>query len=698
MFFKGEIPFVRLLIPLIIGILSGIVCPLTGLQQLSVVAVASCLLVFMGIFISYKRQAVYRRKWVPGILVQLIIFFSGYLLCFESAEKYSDYYFSKFPSEALIITVQNEPQLSGSILRFESAVQQNISGRSIKNVSGRLLIALQTDPLEPLVLAYGDRLMIPSHYNEVDPPFNPGEFNFKAYLSNRQIYYQMFLNKKQVKVLNHQSGNRVLAFSIGLRKKLVARFYRFLHDEESAALASTLILGYRANLSKDLISAYSKTGTMHVLSVSGMHVGIIFIVLNFLLAPLRRHGHLRHVSALIIILLIWFYALITGFSPSVCRAALMLSFVVIGKAFNKNLNTYNLLAISAFFLLLYNPFYLLDVGFQLSYLAVIGLVYLQPKIYSLLHINNRILNAIWSYSALSIAAQLATFPISVYYFHQFPAYFLISNLLIVLPIALIMYTGIVFLFIPWLVILQPLGEFLNIQITVLNKILFYMEDLPFASVGSIWINPLQSMVLYLVIASIIWAALSSKKAAVYWTLASLFLFSVSITFKNVGDHSGKRLIFYSLRKNSALGFISNKQAYLISDLANNAKDRLFSINPALESSGVAAVKDIKPAGCFLNQEVQVTANYLQFAGLRVIRWDKSMDDLVFQNRAKADIVLISGNPGVNIKDINEHVSFSTVVIDATNYDYRVKRWQEEARLLKIPVHVLKKQPAYLIAW
>jgi competence protein ComEC len=127
--------------------------------------------------------------------------------------------------------------------------------------------------------------------------------------------------------------------------------------------------------------------------------------------------------AIIIIAVIWFYALLTGFSPSVCRSALMLSFVVLGKAMNKNQNTYNLIAISAFFLLLYDPYYLFDVGFQLSYLAVIGLVYFHPIIFDVFYIKNKLLEPIWSYCALSIAAQLATFPLSIYYFHQFRNFF-----------------------------------------------------------------------------------------------------------------------------------------------------------------------------------------------------------------------------------------------------------------------------------
>lgn len=203
------------------------------------------------------------------------------------------------------------------------------------------------------------------------------------------------------------------------------------------------------------MEAYSKTGTMHVLSVSGMHVGIVFLVLSFLFKPLDKFHALSYFRIFLIVPAIWFYAMISGFSSPVCRAALMISLVVIGKVLHRNLNSYHIIAISAFFLLLYNPFFLFDVGFQLSYLAVFGLVYFHPKLYQLFHFHNKIFDYLWSYCALSIAAQLATFPLGLYYFHQFPLYFLLSNLLILLPVTLIMYLGILLLFIPFKEILIP---------------------------------------------------------------------------------------------------------------------------------------------------------------------------------------------------------------------------------------------------
>jgi competence protein ComEC len=698
MFFKGEIPFVRLLIPLILGIGLSLFWPYQVVSRLGSSVLTFAMILFCALVLFYKNHHIYRNKWLLGILVHFIFLLAAYNHTYHYSQKFNADYFAKVRSDALIVTVSNEPQLFGEILKFESRVEKAVSLNTITATSGKLLVALKNDEKHPFALNFGDRLIIPSRYNEIEPPYNPGEFNYKEYLGTRQLYHQVFLNQQEIRIIHHQAGDQTLSFAIALRKTLVEKFYRYLPDKEAAALASTLILGYRANLSKEVISAYSKTGTMHVLSVSGMHVGIIFIVLNFLIRPLRRFKNMRYASALIIIVLIWFYALITGFSPSVCRAAMMLSFVVLGKALSKNLNTYNLLAISAFFLLLYNPYYLLDVGFQLSYFAVLGLVYLHPKIYGLLYIKNKLVDSIWSYSALSFAAQLATFPLSIYYFHQFPLYFLLSNLVIVLPVALIMYAGIIFLFIPWPGTLEPLGLFLSKLISFTDQILYYIEDMPVASIGGIWINTYQYILIYLLIGSIIWAALAHQKMAVYLAMACLFIFSLSLSLKSIINGQTRELIFYSLRRNSAMAFIKDTEAYLVSDLLQDTKTLSYSITPAIEMQGASILKKLSSTDTFNNDLVKINPQYMQFGHLKVFRWDQRLNNLTFTSRARADIVLLTGSPKITIQQIRNQISFSLLLIDSNNADYLIDKWRSEAEKLKVNFRVLKKEPAYVYAF
>ena len=202
-------------------------------------------------------------------------------------------------------------------------------------------------------------MLIPAKYNIIDPPFVPAEFNYKQYLQYQNVFYQAYLYPGQFKLVSSGNGNPLIAHSLGLRQRLVEKLKVNMRDTNAIAVASTLILGYKADLSNDLLQAYSKTGTVHVLSVSGAHVAIVYILLTFALSFLNGFKAGRVVKAIIIVTLIWYYAMLTGFSPAVCRAALMISFLITGKTFNRYINTLNLMAASAFVLLIYNRILLL---------------------------------------------------------------------------------------------------------------------------------------------------------------------------------------------------------------------------------------------------------------------------------------------------------------------------------------------------
>src|SRR5690606_17140896 len=312
-------------------------------------------------------------------------------------------------------------------------------------------------------------------------------------------------------LLKRNEGNPLISYALQLRQKLVKRFSRFIENKDAAAVASTLILGYRADLSREVLNAYAATGTMHVLSVSGMHVGILFFFLDFMLKWMNKRKSLRILKTLLLLAIIWLYALITGFSAAVCRAALMLSFVIVGKAIHRRTNTYNLLAISAVMLLIYNPYFLLDVGFQLSYLAVAGLIYFYSNIYHAFYVENFFAAKTWSCISLSLAAQLATFPLSMYYFHQFPFYFLLSNLFIILPTVVIMYSGLLFALLPLDAFSTFTGWILERTISFTNSVLAVIENLPLSVISSIWINPWEYVLLYLLIFLLFFSFTLKKK-------------------------------------------------------------------------------------------------------------------------------------------------------------------------------------------
>jgi len=696
MFFKGEVPFVRLLFPLIIGILAGY----TFANPFFYSRGAGVIFILFGsyliLLLAYKKYKLFKWGWLFGLLLHFFLAILAYELTIHFSGRFDPNHFSAFKSESLFVKIINEPKLSSGIVRFESEVIAVYSEKHIQNSNGKLLIALKYDALRAIEVDYGDIILIPANYQEIEPPYNPGEFNFKSYLKDKQIYFQIFLQADEIKNVHQNSGNPIISFALALRKDLVKKFIRFIPDQEASSMASTLILGYRADLNKDLIDAYSKTGTMHVLSVSGMHVGIVFLVLNFLLKPMNRSRNLILLRAIIIISVIWFYSLLTGFSPSVCRSALMLSFIVLGKAMNKNQNTYNLIAISAFFLLLYDPFYLFDVGFQLSYLAVAGLVYFHPLIYNVFYIKNKLLEQVWSYCALSIAAQIATFPLSIFYFHQFPVYFLLSNLLIVLPVAIIMYSGIAFLIIPYTLILNPLGKLLNWLINCTNDILYKIEQLPFSTMEGIWVSFYEYILISSLLISFVFWQLFRNKFIIWLAFLIGIILSVSLSVKSIENFERHELIFYSLRKNTAIAYLFKGRSIIITDVKPSEKLYNYSIKPSISMSGIDESLVFEPRQQFSGATYWSDSDFMQFGNFRVIWWRNAFNRFLLYKKIKVDLLILSKGAEQKLKNIKELVDFKTVIIESSNPEYKIEAWQNEAKSLNISCISLKKYPAYIV--
>lgn len=686
----------RLIIPFIAGILLSYFFPNERIFKAAIPLALIGLLILKFLIINYRRFSLYRFRWLAGLVSHGFILAAGYWLTVYTSEKYDQTHYSIQKADAFLAEIKSEPKSSGSISRFEARIFRSYLRGKKHATTGKIIISIHSDSAKVNDLKYGDVLLLPALFSSINPPYNPGEFNYKSYLADRQIYYQAFLREDQLYIIDRDQGNQFISFALNLRSQLVDKFYRYLRDSNAAAFASTLILGYRAELSRELIEAYSKTGTMHVLSVSGMHVGIVFLVLTLILKFMDKSHFTRLIRAFLIIFIIWFYALLTGFSAPVCRAAVMLSFIVMGKALNKHQNTYNLIAISAFFLLLFNPFYLVDAGFQLSYLAVTGLVYFHPKIYQTVYIKNKLLDYMWSYSALSIAAQLATFPFSIYYFHQFPVYFLISNLFLVFPVAIIMYAGILFMFIPFPVILYYTGIILNWLICSTNNILYSIENLPFSSWDGIWVNRFECALICLLILFISYRLTYSYRNLLLPIAALMIILSISFSLSWARNYNKHQIVYYNLRKNTGMAYVFKGRSVIISDIDPSDKLMSFSLLPTVKSRGSRKEMYYSDEANFSGGTYSGAKNFYQFGSYRILRWNRNLDNTEFSKRLTVDVVLISSNPRITIKQIASCLNFNNIIIDANNPDYKIEGWVAEAKKMNHPYYVLKKNPALIV--
>ncbi len=408
-----------------------------------------------------------------GILAYSLLFFLGHALVLGKKEsntpKINWQGVDSYLAEA---TTYDVPKTSSSENLLEVLAIR--VGRKWQPAQGKVLIYHQSsNSLQP-----GEVVLINKIPESIPPPSFPDEFDYRGFLAKEEIHFRQrvgreFLIIDSAGIQNPRYALDRLGFS------LAQLIQSHVSNPQSQQIALALLLGQKGSLDKEIRDAYAETGTMHILAVSGLHVGIIYAMLLLPVRALRPTSRVRSFYLILVVLVIWVYALLTGFSPSVVRAATMFSLMTLGQMRKRKSSIWNILAFSAILILVTDPDVIFDIGFQLSYLAVAGIVGLQPLIVRWWLPRNSILEYFWQLAAVSLAAQLVTFPLSLLYFHQFPTYFLVANLLVVPLAFLIMSVGVPFLFLGWIPYLgEVLGWVINGLIFVQNQLTSLIQMLP----------------------------------------------------------------------------------------------------------------------------------------------------------------------------------------------------------------------------
>jgi competence protein ComEC len=692
---KGEIPFFIMLLPFLAGIAFGWYQSSSFLIHvlISIFCILSALFIFLNV--NYQRLRLYKQQWLGGLLIHLLLITLGWLSVCSYNELNRKDHFSYQTADHLLVRISNEPVISGQYFRFTaSVITANHNGKLTK-ASGNLLITLKDSGTKTLY--YGDELVIPPNYQPVEPRYVPAEFNYKQYLANQNIHYQYFLLPNQYVRVAQNTGNPVVAYALRLRERLVAKFKANLHDSNAIAVASTLILGYKADLSNDVLQAYSKTGTIHVLSVSGAHVAILYVLLNLALKFMDGYRHGKTVKAILVILLIWCYALLSGFSPAVCRAALMISLVITGKTWSRTINTLNILALSAFILLLYDPFFIADVGFQLSYLAVFGLIVFQPLVYRLWDFKNKWLDQLWTLLSVSIAAQVITFPLSVFYFHQFPVYFLLSNLLIIIPSAVIMYSGMVLLLLPKIPVISAVLAFiLEKSILTMNAALAWIEHAPFSGITKIWLTNVEYLLLYIVIISLVYFLYIRKIFALQISLVSLLIFCLLISYKKYNQLNTDSIAFLNLKKHTGIVIKHGSRAAVLTDLNDTDKIYKYAIQPYLDSCQIEAISKTDLTHDLNTGYLRKKGSLMAFDKKILLVIDKKISLATLSRKLNTDFIFVTGNPKTNLNEINQHLSYRYLVINADNIPKFTAGMEQQAIRQKIKYTNLKRNISVIL--
>lgn len=400
-------------------------------------------------------------------------------------------------------------------------------------------------------LHYGDEIWIPNHVIAMPSAAFPGDFDFKAVMRYKDVQHQIFLKGHNWRFQGN-SGLWIRKLGFRIRNVLLAQL-RGVFEKNDAAFLSSLILGYRQEMGTEQLQQFSATGTMHILAVSGLHVGLIYAILVFLFTRKKSIQRLPWLPATIVICSLWLFALITGFAPSVVRAVFMFTLVEAGRSyFFRSGNLLNSLFAAAFVQLLINPLNLIDTGFQLSYLAVIGIGLIYPKLTDWISPENRILRFIWNLTALSMSATVATLPATLYYFHSFPLWFIPANILAVPLAGIILQLALLALVVANIPLISiGIVWCIHKLIAILNGGISILGNLPVAKISDIFLSDIELLLISLFLCVSIFALYQNGRV-IYVMLICLGVgVCASLSWRSRTNESISRLVVCELR-NKAL--------------------------------------------------------------------------------------------------------------------------------------------------
>ena len=464
------------------------------------------------------------------------------------------------------------------------------------------------------------------------------------------------------------------------------------NNNKELGIAEALLIGYKEDLDKDLVQAYSNTGVVHIIAISGLHLGLIYAVLLWLLNCIPVIKNSRYVKAIFLIGFLWLFSLLTGGAASVLRSAVMFTVIVLGKYFFKQSSVYNSLAASAFILLCYNPYYLWDVGFQLSYLAVIGIVALQQPIYRSVYLKNKWLQKTWQMMSVTIAAQIAAFPICIYYFHQFPNLFLITNLLVIPLSTIILFGEILLIAISSFVsIAEYLGVVLTWLVHLMNRIITMFSSFSFSVMDNIYANMFTTWLLYGAVIFMCAWVLHRNKKQLQFSLICLATFAAMHAHARIQLYQQKKIVIYNISKLKAIDFIVANQHVFVGDSGLTQPGLLqnFHLKPGRISMQVSQSAMQLPS-------LQHKNFYWQFFNKKMIFIDTSITFAPANNTKEVDMLLISRNAPVKLKDLVGAIKPAVVVFDASNSLWKIENWKKECEELHLRFHSVPEQGAFIM--
>lgn len=677
----------KLLLPFIAGIFLR---HFTTSSLLLIFGIIGSAVLLFAVFVVLPMHYKYALQWLKTLAINALFIGFGALTtyCYDGSTAGNNVV-KLYQQQPIIVTIQaplvNKPKSYKALVSIDAVYTNN----GWQQVSGNALLYLKKDSTA-LALKYGSQIVVTKALSPISNLGNPGGFNYQAYCNFQHIYYQAFIGNKQYQVLASSNVQPFRQWLFSIRDNVLATLRTYIHTANELAVAEALLIGYRDDLDRDLVQSYSNTGVVHIIAISGLHLGMIYGMLNIFFSWFKRYHATRIIKPITIILVLWLFTLIAGAAPSILRSAIMFTCIVLGDAMGKRSNIYNTLALSAFVILVINPYSLWDVGFQLSYSAVLSIIIFYKYILQWLYFKNKLLKWFWALNAVTLSAQILTIPIIVYHFHQLPTLFFITNLVAVPVSGLILYAELLLLLTTWFAPLaKGIAWFTEHLLAWMNDFITRVDALPFSVWNGLQIQLPQVLLLYVsIIAAAVWLLKRTTKAL----LACLCFTCVFFGWRYwdvMGKHQQHKLIVYNVPQHTAIDVIDGRDYKFVGDTALRQVGflRNFHLQPSRVLHRIAEVDSL----C----ATTITSNIITANGKTIIVIDKPLPKhLYLPQKITADVVILSHNPKMYFSKLAQLFNCKQYVFDASNPTWKINYWKKDADSLGLQYYVVAERGAF----
>ncbi|RTE54963.1 ComEC family competence protein [Arenibacter aquaticus] len=661
---------VKLSLCLILGILLG------NLLQLSIfISLISTLftLLLLGIVFRHQQKL---PSWLFGVLAACVTVCVGQLSFSLTQSKNFEHHYSHLlqsKNQSFIIKIREILKPNAYSQRFVARVKFLDTAR----VSGKILLSMAPDTANTQ-LKVDDELMVFSTATPIKAPLNPHQFNYKKYLSHLGIEHQLYLSPDN-SFITPNTSRSIFGVAAQLRQHIIKKLKKAAFGKEELGVIQALLLGQRHDISPATNTDYKDAGAYHILALSGLHIGILLGLLHFLLSPLEFLPKGRTIKLAVIVLLLWGFAILAGLSPSILRAVTMFSFVAYALYLNRPTSHFNILALSLFFiLLLLDPLLLFQVGFQLSYAAVFAIVLIFPLLQKLWAPKNYIIKKSWELLSVSLAAQLGVFPISLFYFHQFPGLFFVSSLIVLPFLTFILGFGILVIVLALSNSLPPVVvAFYDSVIWAMNSTIGYLAQQEGFLFRNIPFDTVQLFLSYAIILTLVLLLIKTSYKKTLLFLGFILCFQFYILAK---QHHSKS------RESLTIGHLSRNTALLH---RRGSKLTIFTNHPPATQR---IASDYAIAQHTRELEYLPLRNSYTIEGERIVVMDSVYNTL--PKNYKVTTLVLTHSPKINLDRLLDWVQPKTIIADGSNYKSYIKRWKASCRAKKIPFHYTGEKGAF----